>query len=357
MTELGEPGSARPTLRQVAELAGVSVKTVSRVLNAEPYVRAATAEKVWTAADHLGFRVNFLARELRSGVASTTVGLLIGDLANPFWSAVARGVEKELSRRGLLLISASTDEDPALEWSLTKALLDRRVRALLVVPTASDHAYLEAEFRQGLTAVFLDRPPSGLEADVVMLDNAGGARAAAEHLLLHGHRRIGVIGDVRRLYTHRERMAGFREAMARAGRTEWEQYVRTESHDTQTAEADTRSLMAMAPPPTAIFTLNNWITAGALRAFKHDLSFQPPALIGFDDLDLGDIVDVSVIDHDPEEMGKLAALAALARVDGDTAAPRTVVLPTRLIERGSGERTAGTTADRPRSKAAPMVTF
>jgi len=320
-------------------LSGVSVKTVSRALNGEPYVSQETAQRVWTAAAQLGFRLNVLARELRSGAASTTVGLLIGDLANPFWSGIARGVEREISRRGLRLITASTDEDPALEWSLTKDMLDRRVRALLVVPTTGDHSYLEADRRQGLTVVYLDRPPSHVLADVILLDNAGGARAAADHLLSYGHRRIAVIGDVPRLNTHRERLAGFRSAMERAGVTEWEQYLRTESHDAHAAEADTRSLMAMSTPPTALFTMNNWNTTGALRVLKDwPNDGSAPALIGFDDLDLGDVVNVSVIEHDPEEMGRLAAVTALARIDGDEGPPRSVVMPTHLVARGSGER-------------------
>jgi LacI family transcriptional regulator len=338
MTERRPEPPPRPTLRQVAALAGVSVKTVSRALNREPYVSEQTADKVWTAAAQLGFRVNALARELRSGAASTAVGLLIGDLANPFWSGIARGAEKELSQHGFLLITASTDEDSGLEWSLTKDMLDRRVRALLVVPTSGDHSYLDAERRQGLTVVFVDRPPSHVLADVILLDNAGGARAATDHLLRHGHRRIAVIGDAPRLYTHRERLAGFRDAMERAGVTGWEQYLRLESPSAETAETDTRELMEMTPPPTALFTMNNWNTAGALRVFKDWPAKPLPALIGFDDLDLGDLVDVSVIEHDPEEMGRLAASTALARMSGDEGPPRSIVMPTRLIARGSGER-------------------
>jgi LacI family transcriptional regulator len=320
-------------------LSGVSIKTVSRVLNGEPYVSDEAAAKVRTAAAQLGFRVNVLARELRSGAASTTVGLLVGDLANPFWSGIARGVERELTARGLRLVTASTDEDPALEWSLTQDMLDRRVRALLVVPSAADHTYLDAERRQGLTVVFLDRPPSRILGDTILLDNANGARMAAEHLLRAGHRRIGVIGDLPRLYTHRERATAFRDAMDRAGVIGWERYLRPESSDAQAAETDTRELLAMDDPPTALFTLNNWITAGALRALRYTAATRlQPALIGFDDLDLGDLLDVSVIQHDAEEMGHLAAQTALARLDGDDAPARTVVLPTTLIARGSGER-------------------
>jgi LacI family transcriptional regulator len=321
-------------------LAGLSVATVSRVLNGDSYFSEEAAAKVHVAAAQLGFRVNVLARELRSGVASTTVGLMIGDLANPFWSGVARGVERELSSRGLRLLTASTDEDPALEWSLTQDMLDRRVRALLIVPSAADHGYLDTERRKGLAVVFLDRPPSSIVGDTVLLDNAGGARSAAEHLLRAGHRRIAVIGDLGRFYTHRERANGFREAMDRAGVTEWKRYLRDAAHDAARAESDARDLMAMDEPPTAFFTLNNWITAGALRALRDAGGRAAPALVGFDDLDLGDLLSVSVIQHDPEEMGRTAARTALERVDGDDGPMRTIVLPTTLVTRGSGERPA-----------------
>jgi LacI family transcriptional regulator len=343
MTAKPEPRPPRPTLRQVALLSGVSIKTVSRVLNGEPYVSEQVATKVNVAAAQLGFRVNVLARELRSGAASTTVGLLVGDLANPFWSGIARGVERELSGRGLRLVTASTDEDPALEWSLTQDMLDRRVRALLVVPSAGDHRYLDTERRQGLPVVFLDRPPSHVLGDTILLDNAGGSTLATEHLLDAGHRRIALIGDPGRLYTHRERARGFREAMGRAGVEDYDRYLRTSASDAAIAEADTRALMSLPEPPTAIFTLNNWITAGALRALR-DLGRRRrlPALIGFDDLDFGDLLGVSVIEHDPEEMGRLAAQTAMARLDGEEGPARTVVLPTRLVVRGSGERPPAT---------------
>lgn len=323
-------------------LAGVSIATVSRVLNGEPYFSDESAAKVRTAAAQLGFRVNVLARELRSGAQSTTVGLLIGDLANPFWSGIARGAERELSARGLRLFTASTDEDAGLEWSLTQDMLDRRVRALLVVPSAADHAYLDVERRQGLTVVFLDRPPSNILGDTLLLDNAVGARNAAFHLVNGGHTRIAVLGDLGRFYTHRERAAGFRDAMERAGNAEWEPYLRQTASDAVSAERLTRELLALPAPPTALFTLNNWITAGALRAIRDLAPSRLPALIGFDDLDMGDLLDVSVIQHDPEEMGRLAASTALARIDGDTGPIRTVVLPTTLVARGSGERPAPT---------------
>ncbi|MHA3704613.1 LacI family DNA-binding transcriptional regulator [Jatrophihabitans sp. YIM 134969] len=326
----------RPTMADVARLAGVSLKTASRVLNGEPHVAHATAAKVQTAADELGFRPNVIARELRLGARSSTVGLVIGDVANPFYARLARGVERRLRAEGLQLVTASSDEDPASERALTTEMLERRVRALLLVTCLPDHAHLEHERRLGVPVAFLDRPPRGLDADVVALDNEGGARRAAEHLLAHGHHRIGLVGDLSRLPTHRERVAGFSAAMTAAGVADWERLVRTDSHDSDAAGQAVRDLLAQPDPPTALFTTNNRITVGALRALADVAS--PPALVGFDDFELADLLGVTVVAHKPEEMGRLGAEVLIARLDGAENAAATTRLPVHLVPRGSGER-------------------
>lgn len=325
----------RPTLRHVAELSGVSLKTASRALNGHRHVAEATADRVRVAAEELGFRLNGIARELRSGATSRSVGLVIGDLANPFYSKIARGAERVLRARGLQLITTSTDENPDSERALAGELVERRVRALLVVPSSTDHGYLANDLRHGLPMVFLDRPPVGVAVDTILLDNRNGARAAIEHLLAAGHRRIGLIGDFSRLATHQERIAGFGEAMAAAGFPDWRRYVRSDSHDTESAERLTVQLLQLADPPTALFTTNNRNTTGALRALRGHP--RRPALVGFDDFDLADVLGVTVVAHDAVEMGRIAAELALSRLDGATEPPRMVVLPTWVVARGSGE--------------------
>jgi LacI family transcriptional regulator len=330
--------SSRPTLRQVAALSGVSLKTASRVMNGEQYVAEATAAKVLAAAAQLGFRRNTIARELRSGARSSSVGLIIGDLANPFYSRIARGAERRLRADGLQLITASSDEDPDLEHRLVADMLERRVSAMLIVTSDSDHGYLEAERRLGTPIAFLDRPPEDIVADTIVLDNVGGVRQGVEHLLRYKHRRIGLVGDLRRLETHRERIASFEQAMTTAGITGWQTYVRADSHDVDTAERAVRDLLELDPAPTALFTTNNRITVGALRALRGWES--PPALVGFDDFDVADLLGVTVIAHDPERMGELGADLVVGRLAGTPGPARRVLLPTRLIPRGSGERPA-----------------
>lgn len=330
----------RPTLDDVAKLAGVSLKTASRVFNAEPHVTERTAAKVHEAAGRLGFRPNTIARELKRGARSTTVGLIISDVANPFYARVTRGVERRLRAAGLQLISASSDENPEQERELVGQLLGRRVGGLLITTCRDDHSYLDADRRLGLPVAFLDRSPVGTAADTVALDNAGGAALAARHLLAHGHRRIGLVGDLGRLDTHRERVAGFSAAMTEAGVEGWRDYVRADSHDAEAAGRAVHDLLALPDPPTALFTTNNRITVGALRALRE--SEQTPALVGFDDFELADLLGVTVISHSPEQMGELGAERILARLDDPTTSDvHADRLPVRLVQRGSGERPPG----------------
>jgi LacI family transcriptional regulator len=327
----------RPTLTQVAALAGVSLKTASRALNSEPNVAPATGRRVRDAADLLGYRLNGIARELRRGATSALVGLISGDLANPFYSAMASGIERELRQHGLQLVTANNDEDAELEHALVDAFLERRVRALLVVPSGERHGYLAVEGDHGVPFVFLDRPPDEREAaDAVLIDNAGGARAAAEHLLAGGHRRIALVADLARLAPQRGRIDGFVTAMTAAGNAAWEPFLRTDVHDAVRAEETVRELLALDPAPTALFTTNNRLTTGALRALRDRP--DPPALIGFDDFDLADVIGTTVVAHDATAMGREGARLAVRRINGHSGPAQTVIIPTSVIARGSGER-------------------
>jgi LacI family transcriptional regulator len=328
--------SARPTMRHVAERAGVSLKTVSRVINDEPNVARATAERVTAAIAELGFRRNDLARSLRRGSTSATLGLVIEDVANPFYSAIAQAVETVARERGFMVIAGSCSEDPEREVELVQALLRRRVDALVLVPASHDHAWLAGE---ETPVVFLDRPPRGVDADAVLLDNAGGARSAVEHLLAQGHRRIACVADPEELVTSAERLAGYREALADAGVPPDPRLVRTEARRPEHSQAIVAELLALPPDvrPTALFTGNNRHTVGALRALRG--RDREVALVGFDDFELADLLatPTTVVRHDSHRMGVEAAGLAFMRLDGLHDPPRRVVLPTELVPRGSGE--------------------
>jgi len=206
------------------------------------------------------------------------------------------------------------------------------------VSCESDHGYLSAERGLGTPLVFLDRTPRDIDADTVVLDNHGGVTAAVRHLVERGHRRIAFVGDLSRLPTHLERVAAYEQALAEAGIAEADRraYARDGAHDAEAAEAEVRALLDLAEPPTALITANNRITTGALRALRG--LDHPPALIGFDDFDLADLLDVTVIAHDPVRMGELGVELLLDRLSGRQGAARRVLMPTRLLARGSGER-------------------
>jgi LacI family transcriptional regulator len=328
----------RPTMRDVARRAGVSLKTVSRVVNGEVGVRPDTAEKVNAAISALGFRRNDIARALRGGERTRTLGLVIKDVANPFYSQIARGVEEVARAHDLFVISGCSDEDPARERHLIRSLCERRVDGLLVVPSGGDHRYLIPELGMGTAAVFIDRPPEdALETDVVLIDNVGGARAAVAHLVAHGHRRIACLADLPGIFTARERRRGYDEALRACGVPVDESLVRVGQHDVAGAESAMAELLALGDPPTAVFAGNNRLTLGALRAIQ--ATGTGTALVGFDDFELADMLatPVTVVAHYPAEMGRRAAGLLCRRMAGEHLPPQRLLLPTRLIVRGSGE--------------------
>jgi len=326
-------------MMDVARAAKVSLKTVSRVVNREPSVSPTTARDVQKAIELLGYRPNEHARALRQNRSPRMLGLVTKDVANPFYSAIARGVEQEVRGRSLLVVSSSSDEDAERESELLEVLCERRVGGLLVVPTASDYGFLASEVALGTPVVFIDRPPANLAADTILLDNVGGARAAVQHLLAHGHRRIALVGDLPRVFTTSERVRGFRAALEEAGVQPDERLVRVGCHDSSSSEAAVRQLLELPQPPTAIFAANNRITYGALRAFAGVL--RPPALVGFDDFELAPLLSppVTVVAYDPVELGRRAAALICERLDGSVGPPRWIVVRTDLVVRGSGEVT------------------
>jgi len=325
-------------MRDVAEMSGVSLKTVSRVINAEAGVATATAARVGDAIAALGFQRNDLARSLRHGLSSSTLGLVIEDFANPFYALIAQAVETAARERGCLLITASAREDSERERELVGALVGRRVDALLIVPAGPDQRYVES--LRGRTAfVYIDRPPGGLEADTVLLDDGGGARRAVEHLLARGHRRIACVADHSAIYTARERVAGYAAALSTAG-IALPELIRTGSPDAAHGERAVCELLDLPPErrPTAIFSANNRNTIGALHALVG--REQEIALVGFDDFELADLLGITVVRADAGLLGARAAALAFARLDGDERPPQLVTIATELVERGSGERIA-----------------
>ena len=206
----------RATMKQVAALAGVSLSTVSRVVNNDPVVRADLAERVRSAVEVLGYRHNAAASALRrADRMSSSIGLIVEDVANPFFARVQRGVEEVARERGVLTFAGSSDEQPERERLLAEAFGSRGVDGLIIAPAASDHSYLLRDRAAGMALVFVDRPGRFIDADAVLSDNFAGAAQAVDHLVAAGHRRIAFVGDRPDLYTASERLRGFESALTR----------------------------------------------------------------------------------------------------------------------------------------------
>src|SRR6266487_394452 len=337
----GESARRAPTMRDVAALAGVSLKTVSRVVNQVPTVAPELAGRVLEAIKLLDYRHNLTASSLRrSDQKTATIGLLLEDVANPFSSVLHRAIEAVARSRGSLTFAGSSDEDLGTERELLLAFLAHRVDGLIVVPAARDHGdSLWERERIGTPMVFVDRPAAFLDADTVTVDNRAGAWTAVQHLAAHGHRRIAFLGDLHSIWTAAEREHGYLDALAAAGIPVDPGIVRRDIRSGEAAERAVADLLTAADPPTALFTAQNLITTGAVRALRQLGLHHRVALVGFDDVQLADLLDppVSVIAQDPPAVGRTAARLLLARLDGEDGPSQHVVVPTRLVARGSGE--------------------
>ena len=335
----GSAPRMRATIRDVAALAGVGTKTVSRVINDEANVSPQTRERVERAVLALNFKPNQGAGALRRGDRKTlTLGLLLDAVDNPFSAAINRAVETVAYGRDTAVLAASSDNDSHRERAMVDAFTRRRVDGLILSTITEDQGYLHVEREQGTPLVFVGRPPIGLLADAVITNDYEAAIEATRHLINHGHRQVALLSDEPATSQTRGRQHGFVDAMAAAGLAGTAREVaglRSE-HDSYTAVL---GLLQLDNPPSALFTSHYPVTLGAVRAL-HELRLeQEIALIGFDDIVLADLLRpaISVMAADPTELGTIAAQRTFARLDGDTSAVQTIVVAAKLIARGSGE--------------------
>jgi LacI family transcriptional regulator len=329
----------RATMRDVAAAAGVSFKTVSRVVNDEPGVSGPLVDRVHAAVAALGYRHNLAARSLRHSEQRTaSMAVLLQDLSNSFSAELMRAIDDVARERDLVVMATSLDEEEERELGLVANLIKRRVDGLIMMPASRDHAYLQREVIAGFHVVLIDRPPINVDVDFVGVDNVGGARQATNHLLQQGHRRIALITDEVRVATARQRLDGYRTALAQAGVAYDGALVRAARSREAAAEA-VQELLASANPPTAVFSARNVITEGTALALRRAGLSDRIAMVGFDDLPWADLLSpgITVIKQDALAVGRLAAELLLSRMEGSTDPPRHQVLPVQLIPRGSGE--------------------
>jgi len=325
-------------MADVAAEAHVSVKTVSRVVNDEPGVRPDTQARVRAVIERTGFMRHDGARLLRQG-RTQMIGLVVEDLANPFYSQIGAAVEREARIRSHQLITASAEGSPTRQRVLLEGLVSRRVDGLVIVPadeTPADDLTVRAS---GIPVVYVDRPVRGAQADIVLSDNAGGVRSAVEHLVAHGHRRIGFVGDLGEYWTARRRREAFLATHASL-ELPGEPRVLMGPHDVESLVSLFGDWCSGPEAVTAVITGNNRVTLATLHALRR--ANRGLSLVGYDDFELADLVDppVTVIHQDPASLGQKAAQQLFARLLGDESPPQTVVMPTRLVVRSSGRRPA-----------------
>ena len=324
-------------MRDVAALAGVSFKTVSRVVNAEPGVSDALRERVQTAVEQLHYRHNLAASNLRRTAPRTlTVGALLQDIGNNFSASLLRALENRLRERGIAVLAASLDEEPERERDLVHDLVARRVDGLVLMPASVSQEYLVSEQRAGLPTVFVDRRPRGVDADSVTVDNHLGGQLATRHLLAHGHRRIAFISDLLTIDTAEQRLRGYTQSMQDVGLPT---LVRLDVRSAAAAQAAVTALLAQPDPPTAVFAGRNDLSIGAVRALRVAGLSRQVALVGFDDFPLADVLEpaLTVVRQDLTRIGNEVGRLLFNRLDGDTAGAVHLVLAPTLVVRGSGE--------------------
>jgi LacI family transcriptional regulator len=328
--------SRRPTLQDVSALAGVSAKTVSRVINDDPAVTPATTERVRAAIRELGFYPNPVARSLRVG-RDDAIGLVVENIADPFMAEVTSAVEEVARKRGVFVVITSSGYEPENERPAVTGLSHRRVAGLIIVPTSGDHSYL-GQPPVRFPAVFVDRPPIQHDSDTVLADNEGGARIATKHVIDHGHRRIAFVGDRLHIYTTRLRYQGFRAAMQEAGVPVDERLIQVDAVGAQNSTTAMMELLDAEDGPTAVIAANARSSMGVVRAL-HLRDRTDIAHVSFDDFPAAESLNppVTAIYQDPRRLGREAAELLFDRINGETGPPRRVVLPVELIVRGSGE--------------------
>jgi LacI family transcriptional regulator len=341
-TNSGQPPRPSATLRDVADAAGVSIATVSRVLTGARPSRPATRDRVLEAAAQLEYRPSAPARALKLQ-QTHTLGLLITDIENPFFPEVVRAVEDAAHLRGYAVLLCNATDDPERELAYIELLLERRVDGIIVAASqvSSRHAALLARAPVPVVLVNGDAPRSGLAS--ITSDNRGGARLATEHLLGLGHRRLGHITAPRSNAAAALRLGGVRDALRAAGIPRDTLEVTEGDAHVAGGERATRELLERAPGTTAIVCYNDLTAIGALRALRAIGCAVPRdvSVVGFDDIDLARWTDppLTTIAQQKGEMGRwafarIAELSPPSRFRTRRTAPNRR-LATQLVVRGS----------------------
>jgi LacI family transcriptional regulator len=326
------------TMSDVARVAGVSAKTVSRVFNDDPHVAPETRERVQWAMSKLNYVPNMLARSFRAG-ADAAVGLAFPDVADPFFAAMTSSIEEAMYARSMAVVVTSLGQEPDRERDILELLLRRQISGLIVASVSRDQSYLRV-WQERTPIVFVDRPPRKLTATTVIEDDVDGTRQAVRHLAAHGHRRIAFVGLSTYIATTDRRFDGYREAMRELGLPDDPRLVCRAHPSADDVAQDLVRLLQAPDPPTAVFSDSNICSMAVVLALQRAGHSHDVALVGFGDFPMAQALSpsVTVIDQDPARLGLVAVERLVTLIEDPTAkVRRKTVLPVRLIPRGSGE--------------------
>lgn len=324
-------------IKDVAEAAGVSTATVSRVLADKPHVRPEVRERVLAAVEKLNYRPNRVARSLRVQ-KSNIIGLIVSDIQNPFFTSVSRAVEDMAYKQGLSVFFCNADEDPDKEAMYLDLMRDENVAGIILSPTRQTADTFDNKIKGDIPMVVIDRRVGNVEVDSIVLDNVDAAYRLTEHLIADGHQRIGAMFGVGST-TGRERREGFMKAMNDHGLEPPSNLVSYVNAREDEGYNTAKRLINLAEPPDAIFTSNALLSAGAYRALKES-KVKIPDDIGFasfDETTWTTLVDppITVIAQPTYEIGQTASDLLLKRIDDPTRPTREVILKGQLIVRQS----------------------
>ncbi len=326
------------SIKDVARRAGVSSATVSRVLADKPHVRSELRERVWQAVEELGYQPSRVARSLRSQ-QSQIIGLIISDIQNPFFTAIVRAVEDAAHERGFSIFLCNSDEDPEKERMYLDLMRAENVAGIIASPTRETVDSFDNILDAEVPVVEIDRRTLNAETDTVLLNNVEAAYELVSHLIADGHQRIGGVIGVSEATTGRERLQGYLEALADHGiEAAPELKIQVPPREEHGFEATMR-LLELSDPPTVVFTGNNLLTIGALKAL-HRKNLRIPdevGIAGFDEMEWASLVKpgLTVIEQPTYEIGRTAAELLLKRLEDPSRPPREVTLKGRLIVRQS----------------------
>jgi DNA-binding LacI/PurR family transcriptional regulator len=327
-------------MKQIAKTAGVSLGSVSHVLNGSVSVSDALRKRVMDAVEAVGYQPSQLARGLRRD-KTNMIGMIIPDISNPFFPAVVRGAEDVAFAAGYRLILCNTDNSHEKELVHLNELRTYLPAGLIVIPSSfSDLTTQARSYKQaGTSVVCVDRLPRDWEGNSVTVAHEEGACVATNHLIRIGHRQLAVIAGPLHLTNAQERLAGFKRSLKQSKIAISAEYIQESTFDRQAGYAKSLVLLRLVPRPTAIFASNDLIALGVLQA-AHELGLRCPedlSVIGFDNLELGEYTNPSLTTvHQPGyQLGARAADILLAQVSGRQQSVQHVVLKTDLILRGS----------------------